>query len=166
MRDSDQHDPTPQDEDAVLHGYLAGLPTMAPDPGFDDRVLAWVRRPAPRWIAAVRHQAAAYTESGQVWFLVGALALGSLIPWLAVGAFAAAEPQFVSSGIRWLTGQGWPEVAANVSANAAAAELGIGGFVAQWLPTGLSMTAGAGIASAIWLLCAVGLYRVTRPRRH
>ena len=52
MRDSDHRDPTPQDEDPVLHGHLAGLPAMAPEPGFDDRVLARVRRPAPRWITA------------------------------------------------------------------------------------------------------------------
>ena len=165
MRDSDHRDPTPQDEDPVLHGHLAGLPAMAPEPGFDDRVLARVRRPAPRWITAARHHVAAYRESGQVWFLIGALALGSLIPWLAFGAFAAAEPQYVSSGMRWLTGQGWPELAASVSANAAAAERGIGGLASQWLPTGFSLTAGAAIASAIWLLCAVGLYRVMRPRR-
>lgn len=45
---------TPEQEDPIVHGYLASLPSFSPRLGFADRVLMDVRRPAPSWVRSAQ----------------------------------------------------------------------------------------------------------------
>jgi hypothetical protein len=165
MGDYVEPGPSPAEEDPVLHRYLADAAGFAPAPGLENRVLAWVRRPPPAWIAALRRTMDRYNASGQAWYVLGAFALGSLLPWIVLGAMATAEPQLLSAGARWVSTEGWPALAGAISVQAVGVGRDVGGVAGRLLPAGLSLTTISGLAAAVWLACAVALYRVMHPRR-
>ncbi len=63
----------PAEEDPVIHGYLASLQPYSPSPGFEDRVMAHVLAPPPRWIRSARVRYHTVVDSGRVWWLLGGL---------------------------------------------------------------------------------------------
>ena len=69
--------PDPLDHDPVLDRYLARLGHYAPAPGFENRVLANVYVPAPRWLQALRERARSLVETKRVWWLAGGFAASS-----------------------------------------------------------------------------------------
>ncbi len=71
--------PDPLDHDPVLDRYLARLGHYAPAPGFENRVLANVYVPAPRWLQALRERARSLVETKRVWWLAGGFAASSVI---------------------------------------------------------------------------------------
>jgi hypothetical protein len=91
----------PAEEDPVVHRYLASLPQYSPSPGFDDRVMARVFAPAPRWLQGVRQRWWSLVDTGRVWWLLGgfagayALALASVL--VLVTLHGAAVESFIGS---------------------------------------------------------------------
>jgi hypothetical protein len=162
MRDIVDRNPPPGDEDPLVHSRLSTAPSFEPSTGFDDRVLTWVRRPAPPAALEARRALERFARSGQVWYWVGALALGSLIPWMAGIAALAAEPALPGMAARWAA-EGLSAAGRELAAVAAAARVTPSGAVLL-LPGGLSLPAVAGTALTLWIGCALGLYRVMRPK--
>lgn len=91
----------PAEEDPEIHRYLASLPQFSPSPGFDDRVMARVFAPAPRWLQRMRQRWRSLVETGRIWWLLGGVAgayavtLASLVVLLALNR--AAVESFTSS---------------------------------------------------------------------
>jgi hypothetical protein len=73
MEDMTKKPLPPAEEDPVIDGYLASLQHYSPSQGFDDRVMAQVFTPAPRWLQSARTRVRSLVESGRVWWLLGGL---------------------------------------------------------------------------------------------
>jgi hypothetical protein len=99
---------TPAQEDPAIHRMLSTLPAWTPGPGFDNRVLARVWRPHPLWLRRVEGYWGELVETGQVWLIVGAFALGSLIPIIALTALVAANTAEIGAFLGWLVAEGIP----------------------------------------------------------
>jgi hypothetical protein len=106
---------TPAQEDPAIHRMLSTLPAWMPGPGFDNRVLARVWRPHPLWLRRVEGYWGELVETGQVWLIVGAFALGSLIPIIALTALVAAHTAEIGAFLGWLVTVGIPVAWAAVS---------------------------------------------------
>jgi len=115
MNEHDETLLTPADEDPVIHRHLAALPAFTPATLFEDRVLSRVWMPDPEWARNVRAVGREWTDTGRIWLVLGALALGSLIP-AAVGAsLVGAFASEIAAGIEWLFDVGLPTAAAGMA---------------------------------------------------
>ena len=99
---------TPAEEDPLLHRHLMGLPSFGPDRLFDERVLTRVWRPDPEWVGNVRRAGRELFSTGRGWFLVGGLALGSLLPLAVLVAAGTAFDTEIGRGIGWFFSRGLP----------------------------------------------------------
>ncbi len=115
MEDRPMSELTPAQEDPAIHRMLSTLPAWMPGPGFDNRVLARVWRPHPLWLRRVEGYWGELVETGQVWLIVGAFALGSLIPIIALTALVAAHTAEIGAFLGWLVTVGIPVAWAAVS---------------------------------------------------
>lgn len=149
---------TPAEEDPEVHGHLAAIARHEPRGNFADRVFVNVWRPAPRRVRELRLAVREWVDSGRVWFLVGALAAGSLIP-IAVGVAAIARWRSeLAAALRRAGPAMWNEIVEGWSGTLAE----VGSSWAAYAPAG-EMLALVGSAAAITtVVCTVGLYRMLR----
>lgn len=83
-------------DDPVLDRYLRSLPRLVPRPGFEDRVMARVRRPLPMRVRRARERVLAFATPGRVWWASGLAAASSaawtvtLWSWLSGGRLETA----------------------------------------------------------------------------
>ena len=75
---------TPNEEDPVVHGLLANLELYAPSPGFSDRVMHHVWRPAPTWVQKLSHVFSTAFSRKRVWAVAGGLAATSAVTMVAI----------------------------------------------------------------------------------
>jgi hypothetical protein len=165
MNDQIMDGRTPAEEDPALHRYLVMLPAVQPTSGFEDRVLSRVWRPYPQWHRRVSAAGLTLVETGEIWFWVGALALGSILPLVAGVTLTATFSAEIGSGIAWLVEEGIPSVWAAASADVMQQFESLATRVSA---TGLDGRAlGAVGLGCVTVLagCAVGLRRtITRSR--
>ncbi len=92
-----------EQDDPVIDGYLHSLHRLAPRPGFADRVLSRVWRPAPMFILVWQDRMRRALSPRRAWTAAGAMAAGSAAwivaigSWLSSGAAALASEAVVSS---------------------------------------------------------------------
>lgn len=79
---------TPHEEDPVVHGLLANLEQFSPSPGFSDRVMSQVWRPAPSWVHRVRHTCSTAFSRQRVWVTLGTWAAASAVTLVGVATAA------------------------------------------------------------------------------
>lgn len=148
MEDRTMSELTPAQEDPAVHRMLSTLPAWTPGPGFDNRVLARVWRPHPLWLRRVEAYWGELVETGQVWLIVGAFALGSLIPIIALTALVAANTAEIGAFLGWLVTEGIPVARAAVWA-----------FISEIVST-VNTMASALLSNARALMVAVVAYLV------
>ena len=163
MSDFDQLQSAP--DDPVLDRYLRSLPRFAPRTGFEDRVLARVRKPLPMRVRRARESVVAWAKPARLWWATG-LAAASSAAWTLGLAGWLSGTDLQAAGARLATAMGLP------AWNAALAWLALGGrLITAWALGayqlfGPQAFAGAGALMAVPALSAVGLYLVSRqPRR-
>jgi len=81
----------PADDDPFLDSRLSKLEQFSPRPGFEDRVIAQVRVPTPRWIRQLQAYLRSLADTGRVWWLVGGMATMSFASLTAVVALIATN---------------------------------------------------------------------------
>jgi hypothetical protein len=165
MTDAIANGLTPAEEDPILHQYLNALPAAVPMAGFSDRVLSGVWRPAPRWIRKGRGAMRDMIASGRIWMVIGALAVGSLVPLAASLVLAGVFAESIGEGLRWFVAEGipftWVAFTADLESalGTAASILGAHGLTRTDLLAG-------GIGAAVTTMgCAIGLRRTMTPSR-
>jgi hypothetical protein len=162
MDDTTRNLPTPADEDPLIHRCLGGLPTYGPPSRhFRDRVLASVRSPTPAWVRRLGERHRELIASGGMWKVVGAIALGALVPTVAafvsIGIFYAD----IAWGVGWLLDTGLPfawERAADEASRALATLRSVapaGTLSAQW----------AAVLAALLAGCTFGLVRTMKAKK-
>ncbi len=158
MTDYPQLPLSPADEDPVVHRYLARLSTPEPAPGFDRRILVNVWGPAPAWVRSARARITDHVDSGRVWFVLGALAAGSLIPVaVAITAFGVWGSQ-----MSWVTGRIAPELWAAMTAAAGAGLGQVTNTWARYMPSQSVLVVAVLVWVPIAFICVVGLRRMLR----
>jgi hypothetical protein len=154
---------TPAEEDPLLHRYLADLPAFGPNRLFDERVLARVRRPDPEWVENVRRAGRELFQTGRGWFLVGGLALGSLLPLMVLVAAGVTFDGEIGRGFAWLFDRGLPSAWTGVSGQVTEL-LSQGETRLYALPfSGGTLRTFAGGSLVLLAGCAWGLRRTMRP---
>ena len=93
----------PAGDDAALDRCLETLPVFAPGPGFEDRVLARVMMPAPRWLRTLRRTSHALVDSRRIWWLAGGLAGASAVAVAAVTVLVVTNTAVVGGIVGWAT---------------------------------------------------------------
>lgn len=106
MNDDTRH-PTPPGNAPALDRLLAGLRRLSPRRGFEQRVLALVRIPLPKWAWRIREAFRGLTSGPRGWVILGTLSLATATAWFGTAAVAFrfrhnAEP-YVRSGSEILT---------------------------------------------------------------
>lgn len=91
MENLDMNPQLSADEDPFLDSYLSKLEQFSPRPGFEDRIMAQVRAPAPRWIRQLQAYLRSLADTGRVWWLVGGMATMSFASLTAVVALIATN---------------------------------------------------------------------------
>ena len=154
---------TPAEEDPLLHRHLADLPSFGPHRLFDDRVLSHVWRPEPEWVENVRRAGRELFATGRGWFLVGGLALGSLLPLMVLVAAGVTFDGGIGRGLAWLFDRGIPTAWTGVSGQITEL-LSQGETRLHALPlSGGTLRTFAGSAFVLLAGCAWGLRRTMRP---
>lgn len=157
--------PEPLDNDPVLDRQLAQLGHFAPAPGFEDRVLANVFVPAPRWVQALRERGRSLIETKRVWWLAGGFAASSVISVTIVTAIVLTNAAAVQTLVGWFNAQlalpAWRTMLGIVSgiaydlyATLGAVNISTAGFVA------LSLS-----VLAILMFNSWAVYRLMQPAR-
>ena len=149
---------TPAEEDPEVHGHLAALAQHEPHGNFADRVFVNVWRPAPRRIRDLRLSVRKWVDSGRVWFLIGAVAAGSLIP-IAVGVAAIATWRGeLASALRQAGPPMWSAIVTGW--NGTLAE--VGSYWVAHAPSGETLALVGSAAAITTVVCTIGLYRMVR----
>ena len=165
MTDAITNGLTPAEEDPILHRYLNTLPAAVPTAGLSDRVLSGVWRPDPRWIRTGRGAMRDMIASGRIWMMIGALAVGSLVPLAATVVLVGVFAESIGGGLRWFVAEGipfaWVALTADLEGalGTVASVLGAHGFTRADLLAG---SVGAAVAA---MGCAIGLRRTMTPSR-
>jgi hypothetical protein len=149
------------EDDPELDKLLAPLPHIAPSPGFADRVLSRVWRPAPPWAQRVTHWAAGAFGAQHRWEWAGALA--------ACSAFGIVVSLTLAVNFRMQIETAWSALVAGVLVEWWRVAL-------QWSVDGIHWAMGTGVfgwsgptlvAMALTCACVVvtsawGLHRTIR----
>lgn len=115
MNDRLRFEPTPAEEDPILHDYLSALPNLAPRVSLETKVLTHVWRAPPRWVGQMQRRWVESVETGRIWFVLGALAAGSLIPLgVAAGLTIAFADQIGALGT-WMVARFGPSSTQSVT---------------------------------------------------
>jgi len=148
--------PTPAEEDPVLHGYLSALPGFAPSGGLRDRVLTHVWAPLPQWVRQAQDRWVVLVESGRVWYVIGAIAAGSLIPLGVITGLLIAFSSQIAVLSTWMIARFGPELSGLVAIYWAAATQSVTSWWAANAPPNVGLwvagVAGLSTVSAIGLL--------------
>ncbi len=104
---NDTRHPTPPGDAPALDRLLAGLGRLSPRRGFEQRVLALVRIPLPKWAWRIREVFRGLTSGPRGWVILGTFSLATATAWFGTAALAFqfrhnAEP-YVRRGSRILT---------------------------------------------------------------
>ncbi len=159
MDDRTMNELTPAQEDPLVHRMLATLPAWSPGVGFDNRVLARVWRPHPWWLRRIEAQWDDLVETGQVWLIVGAFALGSLIPIIALTTLVAAHTAEIGWFLAWLVAEGIPVAWAAVWAFISGIVSTVNAMASALLPDARAVLAAIVAYLVLLAACAWGLYR-------
>jgi len=159
MNENDQL--LPDDADPVLDGHLHSLHRVAPRPGFENRVLSRVWRPAPMFLLVWQDRLRRAVTPRRMWTAAGLAAAGSTA-WLAgIMSLLSSrfDPAFASAWLAndvavpaWTAGTTAVGTWANAAAEQAALMAPVGG-------TTFTIAAGVLLLPAI---SAAGLYLVMR----
>jgi hypothetical protein len=164
MNDQTPNAQTPAQEDPAVHRALATLPAFGPATWFEDRVMSRVRRPLPPWLkqalAGWRH----YVESGRIYGVVGALAVGSLLPATAALLLASTFREQIGDGVAWFFSVGVPYVGAHIAADVAEVASEVNTMVGALFPSTTVLAAAAAGSVVMLAGCAWGLYRTMNVR--
>jgi hypothetical protein len=162
MDDLTPNVPSPAYEDPHIHRFLATLPAFGPLPGFEDRVLAQVRVPAPVWLQRTRERTRTVAARRTFWILAGGLATGSAASTAALAILVATRPGLIELTGRWLVAQiavpAWRMAVGFLSGFWSTLNTLVGTLV----PFGSGLAAAAATV-AILTLCTWGLYRTMQP---
>lgn len=159
MNDRTMSEVTPAEEDPAIHRVLATLPAWTPGPGFENRVLARVWRPHPLWLRRVEGYWGELAETGQVWLIIGAFALGSLIPLIALTALIAAHTAEIGAFLGWLVAEGIPVAWAATWAFIAGVVSTVNTVASALLPNARALLLAVVAFLVLLASCAWGLYR-------
>jgi len=164
MNDFERNAPSPAEEEPVLHGQLATLPSFTPARFFEERVMSGVRRPLPAMLRALRERFDEWVQSGRVWLAAGGVAAGSLIPTgIVIGLTVTFWHEIGSFGSRVL-GSVVPSAWAGVTSQVAEIMAEARNAITTVVPTGGALL---GVSAAtVFVLggCAWGLYRTMSIR--
>jgi hypothetical protein len=162
MNDFERNVPTPAEEEPVVHGQLATLPSFTPTRFFEERVMSGVRRPLPPMLRRLKERFDEWVQSGRIWLTAGGIAAGSLIPTgIVIGLTITFWHEIGSFGSRVLGSvvpSAWAGMTSQLAEGVAAARDAIGTVV----PTGGALV---GVSAAtVFVLggCALGLYRTMK----
>jgi len=159
MNDRPSTDLSPGDEDPAIHRALSTLPAWTPGPGFENRVLARVWRPHPLWLRRIEGYWGELVETGQVWLVAGAFALGSLIPIIALTALAAAHTAEIGAFVGWLVAEGIPLAWAATWAFISGVVSNVNTLASALLPNARALLLAAVAFLVLLASCAWGLHR-------
>lgn len=95
----------PDQPDPVVDRYLVTLSRFTTRPGFENRVMARVWRPAPRLVVVWRDRMRQLATPGRVWTAAGAMAAGSFLWILALGSWLAQSAPSPEVARQWVTSQ-------------------------------------------------------------
>ena len=82
---TEQTQDQPNGEDRFLDQQLLALKRLTPIPGFENRVLSRVWRPAPMFVLVWKDNLARFFSPTRRWMLAGAASLGSLVSAIGFG---------------------------------------------------------------------------------
>ncbi|MBE0592922.1 MAG: hypothetical protein IH616_11050 [Gemmatimonadales bacterium] len=156
---------TPAEEDPELHRMLADLPAPEPARRLDERVLSRVRRPAPRSVRRVQAVTRELVDSGRIWFVVGGLAVGSLLPLSAMFLASRVFAHQVGGAVTAVVTRAVPWAMAAASARIASLVETARGYLESLGLSGQAWAAVGGGGVILLLGCALGLRRTMTPGR-
>ena len=160
MNDRLRFEPAPAEEDPILHDYLSALPNFAPRVSLETKVLTHVWRAPPRWVGQVQRRWVESVETGRIWFVLGALAAGSLIPLgVAAGLTIAFADQIGALGT-WMVARFGPSIAGVLAAYWASSTQSVTSWWAANVP--LHLGAWVGGVAGVSTLSAIGLFLTLR----
>ena len=166
MNDVIEHHQTPADEDPLIDRYLGALPAYAPASAhFDDRVLAWVRRPQTAWVRRLKEQRRELIAAGWHRRAVGFLALGGLLTTGAVVAVAAVFHAEIAWGVDWLFATGLPFAWERVTSETSQAAAIVVSQLRAVLPDAIVSARGAASLAFGLAACAFGLSRTMKAQK-
>ena len=165
MDDRTMSELTPAQEDPGLHRMLSTLQAWTPGPGFDNRVLARVWRPHPRWLRRAEAYWGELVETGQVWLVAGAFALGSLIPIIVLTALVAANTAEIGVFLGWLVTEGIPVAWAATVAVISEIVSTVNTVASALLPNARAVMVAVVAFLMLLASCAWGLYRTLGAAR-
>jgi hypothetical protein len=163
MSDRSLPDLTPAEEDPVLHGYLATLPQAMPSQGLQRRVLTRVWRPAPRWVREAEARWIDSVESGRIWFVLGAIAAGSLIPLAVTTGLLVTFSSQIGALSAWMISEFGPELSGLLAMYWAAATQSVTSWWAAVAPPNVGAWAAGG--AGVVAVSAVGFIWTIRRGR-
>jgi hypothetical protein len=163
MENLDMNPQLPADEDPLLDSYLSKLEQFSPRSGFEDRIMAQVRVPAPRWIRQLQAYLRSLADTGRVWWLVGGMATMSFASLTAMVALIATRTVDVRTV--------WGGALTGVLLSSWRALLGLATDIARSTYALFEMlavrehtlVAVAGVAAVGTMLCAWALHRTMQP---
>jgi hypothetical protein len=159
MNDREMSELTPAQEDPAIHRMLSTLTAWTPGPGFDSRVLARVWRPHPLWLRRAEAYWGELVETGQVWLIAGAFALGSLIPVIALTALVSAHMAEIWTFLDWLVAEGIPVAWMATLAFLSGVVSTVNTVASALLPNARALTLAVVAYLVLLAGCAGGLYR-------
>lgn len=153
---------TPAEEDPVVHRHVTAMAAFTPATLLAERVLSQVRMPEPLWARNARAVWNDWTESGRIWLVFGALALGSLIPTAVAATLVASFASEIADGTRWLFDVGLATAVAATASEFATrwTQLTSDGPMRLTAPQVVGMGVGLGVILAG---CGWGLRTAMRP---
>jgi len=105
------------------------------------------------------------TASGRIWLVIGALAVGSLVPLAAAVVLVGVFAESIGGGLRWLVAEGIPFAWVAFTADLQGALGTVASVLVAHGLTRADLLAG-GIGAAVTTLgCAIGLRRTMTPSR-
>ncbi|MBI4421096.1 MAG: hypothetical protein HY560_09745 [Gemmatimonadetes bacterium] len=151
-------------DDPILDRYLRSLPRLAPRPGFEDRVLARVRKPLPMRVRRARASLVSWASPARLWWASGLAAASSAAWTVALGSWLSGVDPEVATALLvaevgvpvWSTVLDWIALGSRMAGGWA---LGVYQFV------GPAVFAGAGALALLPMLSAMGLYLIARQPR-
>jgi hypothetical protein len=155
---------SPADEDPILHGLLASLPQPSQHGTLEDRVLSGVFRPAPLWVRRIRAAWNDLQSSGRVWLVVGGLAVGSIIPLVALVFGVALLAPHSGGVIGFAATEILPHIRTAVTTLTASLVETMAEPIDLLAPSGIEWIGWASGGVAACTGCAWGLYRTMTPR--
>jgi hypothetical protein len=151
---------TAAEEDPMVDGWLNSLPELSPGDDFEDRVMARVRVPEPRWVQSLQGATRALFSRRRVWVWTGGLATASaaslaVIISLVVSHWMQVETAW-SVMVNGFALDAWRTVVAFVAQSVVT----ISAIGTAWNVTGSTVLYAALAAAAVTVGSAWGLYRV------